>query len=193
MQRASDDRIRKQRRQQSHDGDALEPERDFAEQTVPQQSQQRSLQPEEECRTKPSTATDGDNMRRKESRQVRGIGCGGQYEGGENIRIKQRGPQQNDDGRHARAKKATAAYWQRRQHQDVQQIRKEQIPLEDGEDAHGRERIGHEEIVVPGLFPVAGHNVGQVVGRVQIHRYHQARHTQRASHLHQSRLCIAIG
>src|ERR1017187_7778480 len=93
-------------------------------------------------------------MAGEEAEKITRIDCRGKHQGREEIDVEQKACNKNTNGRHACEKYAAFGDAQNLENPQVEQIGKEHVPLEDGDDAHGNEGVDDIKEVMIDLQPI---------------------------------------
>ena len=95
-------------------------------------------------------------MTREKAGKAGRIDCSGENQRREEVDVEEEACDKDGDGGHARGKGAVLGDGKRFKDPKVEQVGKEHVPLEDGDDAHGDEGVEDEEEVVVDLEPIGG-------------------------------------
>ena len=105
----------------------------------------------------------GEQVGGEEAGKVGRIDCRGKNERGEDIGVEEEAGDEDGDGCDAGEEGAEIGDGQSFEDPEIEQIGKEHVPLEDGDDAHGDEGIEDEEEVMIDLEPVGWQGRGEWV------------------------------
>lgn len=181
----------------------MKQQREAAKQALAENCQKDSLHGEDERRGEKARRKDRKDVAAEQARKVRRIeGCG-QHKRREHIGVEQEAHDEDGNGGYARDEEPAIGNGQRGEHEYVEQIGKEEVPLEHSDDAHGHKRIDHEEEVVVDLEPI-GRRIGVewtagrpadegVVDRPEIERDHEAGNAGGHSDQDEASLGVAVG
>jgi hypothetical protein len=199
---AGKNRKQKQEHQQHRDGKPLQDKRDVAKQPFAENGKKCTLHGQDEDRGEQAAAQHRQQVACKKSREVRRVGGRGKNQWREHVGIEQKAHKKNSDGRDSCLKELAVLNGQGRQHKHIEQIGKEQIPLEDSHDAHGDEGIEDKKEMVVDLQPIRRQGRAQgtswlesnewVIDRPKIYRHHEPWNAGGYGDEDQARLGVAV-
>ena len=101
-----------------------------------------------------AAAGHGQEMAGEEAHQIGRIDGRGKNQRRQKICIEKKADDEDRDGGDACQEKPAIRDWQGRQNEDIEQVGKEQVPLEDGDNAHGNKGIEDKEEMMIHLQPI---------------------------------------
>ncbi len=113
-----------------------------------EQDQQKSLRSQNEAGDAQAAHGDRDKMRGEMASEAGQVGGGGKEYRAQRVRAEQEDAEEKADCGNSRGEESAALDRERREHEDIEQVRKEKVPDEDRDRSDGYEGIHDIEIVV---------------------------------------------